>query len=279
MRTFAFVVFGIDNAITERFPLDVVTDLNGLGWKLKLSTLEGDVADTITRVVQEKQAVGLTINLIGRGYEKYSILSQWLERHSSAGESLALEYNDGVQPRYVEGKVTELKKTEKDEFDNLSCAATFTPTTPFFLNIEQTIFIRFSGTGKNYPFRYLYCYGKNNVENNEIDNRYLQSVPVTIRMDGPRSSPTVMLADENGETYSTVSFPELSLQTGQYIIINSAARKIWLYDGTKMTDISAQTDPSTDTFLFAQSGKSKIIIEMDSANSGALTGSWRRYGL
>ena len=74
MRKFAFVVFGIDNSITERFPLDLVTDLSGLGWKLKLSKLEGDVADTLTKVVQEKQAINITINFHGRGYEKYQIL-------------------------------------------------------------------------------------------------------------------------------------------------------------------------------------------------------------
>ena len=73
MRSFAFAVFDIDNSILDRFPLDVVTDLSGLGWRLKLSTLEGDVTDTITKVVQERQSVGLTINLIGRGYEKFTI--------------------------------------------------------------------------------------------------------------------------------------------------------------------------------------------------------------
>ena len=76
MRKFAFVTFDIDNTITDRFDLDVVTDIGGLGWKLKLSTIEGDIVNTLTRVIQEKQAVSLTVNLIGRGYEKYTILSQ-----------------------------------------------------------------------------------------------------------------------------------------------------------------------------------------------------------
>lgn len=106
-----------------------------------------------------------------------------------ASAALALEYDDGVQPRYVEGKVTELKKTEKDEYNNLSCAATFTPTTPFFINIEQTISIRFSSVGKSYPFRYPYSYGKNMVENNEIDNPYLANVPVTVTIAGPIAHP------------------------------------------------------------------------------------------
>ena len=279
MRKFAFVVFDIDNSIMDRFPLDVVTDLSGLGWRLKLSKIEGDVTDTVTKVVQEKQEVGLTINLIGRGYEKFTILSQWLQRYSAVNATLALEYNDGVQPRYVEGKVTELKKTEKDEYDNLACAATFTPLTPFFVNIEQTITISFSSVGKSYPFKYPYCYGKNEVKNNEIDNPYLASVPVTVTIHGPLIAPIVSLLDESGAAYNTVSFPDITLGTGQYIVINSAARKIWYFDGTQRSDCSAETDPSYDTFLFAQEGVSTIRINLDSGNLGPLTGSWRQYGL
>ena len=279
MRKFAFVVFDIDNSIIDRFPLDVVTDLSGLGWRLKLSKIEGDVTDTVTKVVQEKQSVGITINLIGRGYEKFTILSQWLQKYSAVNVSLALEYDDGVQPRYVEGKVTELKKTEKDEYNNLSCAATFTPLTPFFVNVEQTITINLSSVGKNYPFKYPYCYGKNEVRNNEIDNLYLASVPVTVMISGPISAPLVELLDENGTIYNTVSFPDVTLITGQYIIVNSATRKIWYFNGTTLEDYSAKTDPSYDTFLFAKNGISTIKVNIDSANQGSLTGSWRQYGL
>nr|DAX48498.1 MAG TPA: putative receptor binding protein [Caudoviricetes sp.] len=279
MRKFAFVVFDIDNSIIDRFPLDVVTDLSGLGWRLKLSKIEGDVTDTVTKVVQEKQSVGITINLIGRGYEKFTILSQWLQKYSAVNASLALEYNDGVQPRYVEGKVTELKKTEKDEYNNLSCAATFTPLTPFFVNVEQTITINLSSVGKNYPFKYPYCYGKNEVRNNEIDNLYLASVPVTVMISGPISAPLVELLDENGTIYNTVSFPDVTLITGQYIIVNSATRKIWYFNGMTLEDYSAKTDPSYDTFLFAKNGISTIKVNIDSANQGSLTGSWRQYGL
>lgn len=279
MRKFAFVIFDVQNTVIERFPLDVVTDLSGLGWKLKLSTIEGDVTDTITKVVQEKQTVNITINLIHRGYEKYGILSQWLQRYSAASVSLALEYDDGVQSRYVEGKVTELKKTEKDEYDNLSCAATFTPTSPFFLNIERKIAIDVSAEGKCYPFRYPYCYGKNIVQNDVIENPYIAEIPVTVRIDGPIAHPVVHLLDDSGNAYNTVQFSDVTLAEGQYIIINSAQKKIWYSAGSGLEDFSARTDPLYDTFLLARSGISRIIVNIDSANKGSLTGSWRQYGL
>ena len=147
MRKFAFVVFDIDNSILDRFKLDMISAPSGLGWKLKLSKIEGDIVDTLTKVVQEKQSVSLTVNLVGQGYQKFRILSQWLQKYSTANSRLALEYDDGLLQRYVEGKVTELKKTEIDEYGNLSCAASFTPVSPFFTQNQSTILIKVSAKG------------------------------------------------------------------------------------------------------------------------------------
>lgn len=279
MRKFAFVVFDLENKITERFGLDLITDLSGLGFKLKLSTLEGDIVDTLTRVAQEKQSVGLTINFYHRGYERYTILSQWLQKHSSVESRMALEYSDGVRVRYIEGKVTNLSKAEIDEYDVLSCAATFTPITPFFTNIENTIKIKVSNTGKCYPFRYPYSYGKNVVENNRVENTYIADIPITVKINGGISEPTILLLDETGSEYTRISFPGVNLTDKQYIIINSATRKIWFFDGATLQDFSAKTDPQYDTFLFAQRGISTISINLTPTDTGELTGGWRQYGL
>ena len=279
MRKFAFVVFDIENKITERFGVDLITGPNGLGFKLKLSTLEGDIVDTLTKVAQEKQSVGMTVNFFRRGYERYLILSQWLQKYSVIDSRMALEYDDGVQVRYMEGRVTNLGKTEIDEYNVLSCEATFTPLTPFFVNVENTIRIRVSAVGKSYPFRYPYSYGKNVVENNRIENSYIADIPITVKITGVISEPTVLLLDENGNEYTRIRFPEVDLAEGQYIIINSATRKIWFFDGIVLQDYSAGTDPQHDTFLFAQRGISTISVNLASSDSGELTGSWRQYGL
>lgn len=279
MRKFAFVVFDIENKITERFGVDLITGPSGLGFKLKLSTLEGDIVDTLTKVAQEKQSVGMTVNFFRRGYERYLILSQWLQKYSVIDSRMALEYDDGVQVRYMEGRVTNLGKTEIDEYNVLSCEATFTPLTPFFVNVENTIRIRVSAVGKSYPFRYPYSYGKNVVENNRIENSYIADIPITVKITGVISEPTVLLLDENGNEYTRIRFPEVDLAEGQYIIINSATRKIWFFDGIVLQDYSAGTDPQHDTFLFAQRGISTISVNLASSDSGELTGSWRQYGL
>ena len=241
--------------------------------------MEGDIVDTLTKVAQEKQSVGMTVNFFRRGYERYLILSQWLQKYSVIDSRMALEYDDGVQVRYMEGRVTNLGKTEIDEYNVLSCEATFTPLTPFFVNVENTIRIRVSAVGKSYPFRYPYSYGKNVVENNRIENSYIADIPITVKITGVISEPTVLLLDENGNEYTRIRFPEVDLAEGQYIIINSATRKIWFFDGIVLQDYSAGTDPQHDTFLFAQRGISTISVNLASSDSGELTGSWRQYGL
>lgn len=280
MRKFAFVVFDTDNTILERFPLDKVTAPSGLGWKLKLTKLEGDVVDTITKVAQDKQTVKLTINFIDRAYERYNILSQWLQKYSKINEHIALEYDEGTQARYVEGKVTEFSKAEKDEYGRLSCTVNFTPLTPFFVNVEREILISMSSKGKSYPFRYPYCYGRNEVKNDEIDNPYISPVPVTVTIHGSVSNPRVSLISGDGKNYCAVSFPGVTLYNGQSIVINSARRKIYFYDGLGgREEYSHKTDPAEDTFLFAESGRNRVSSKFQASDTGHLTGSWRQYGL
>lgn len=279
MRKFAFVVFDIENKITERFGVDLITGPSGLGFKLKLSTLEGDIVDTLTKVAQEKQSVGMTVNFFRRGYERYLILSQWLQKYSVVDSRMALEYDDGVQVRYMEGRVTNLGKTEIDEYNVLSCEATFTPLTPFFVNVENTIRISVSSIGKSYPFRYPYSYGKNMVENNRIENNYIADIPVTIKITGSVVDPNIQLLDENNEEYTRIQFNGIDLAEGQYILINSATRKIWFFDGINLQDYTAKTDPMHETFLFAKRGVSIIKANIEPPATGELTGSWRQYGL
>ena len=279
MRKFAFVVFDIDDTILARTTLDLVTDISGLGWKLKLSTVDGDVFSVLTKVTQEKQDVKLTVNFLGRAYEKYSILSNWLQRYASAENHLALEYDDGLQRRYVEGRVTAFPKTEKDEFQNLACAVTFKPLSPFFTIIEKHIRISVAAVGKSYPYSYPYAYGKTMNENNEIDNPYLSDVPIIVKLEGAISTPRISLVGEDGAQYNTVSFSELNLEEGQYLLINSAQRKIYYFDGNELQDFTAETDPSDDTFLMAASGKSVVSVNLLTGDSGVLTGRWRQYSL
>lgn len=279
MRKMAFVAFDIDNSIFDRYDLDIVTDISGVGYKLKLSTIDGDIESIVTKVVQDKQDIKFKIHFINRAYEKSAILEQWIEKYSTADKWLALEYNDGIKRRYADGKLISLSKDEKDEYGQLVREAVFKPLTPFFDNVENVIRLRPSAFGKSHPFKYPYCYGRSMVENNEINNTYLLDVPVTVKIKGSIYEPTILLINEESNEYSRVKFNGLTLTASEYIIINSAYRKIWYYNGSTLSDYSAMTDPSYDTFLRAKSGKSTISINFTPTDSGELTGNWRKHGL
>lgn len=279
MRKFAFVVFDMENKIKERFNVDLISNISGLGFKMEMSTLAGDVTDTLTKIMQIKQPIKLTVNFWQNAYEKYNVFTQWLQKQSKIDTHLALEYDDDVQKRYIEGKVTELTKGEMDEYKLLSCAVTFTPLTPSFVNVENVIIIKVPDKGKSYPFQYPYSYGKNMVENNEISNPYIAPVPVTVKIAGSIEQPTVQLLNESGENYCRVRFSNITLTDGQYILINSASRKIYYFDGVEIQDYTAETDPNYDTFLMAESGKSTVSVNLNATDTGQLTGSWRQYGL
>lgn len=274
------MVFGIDNEIIDRFNLDIITDIQGVGFKLKLSTIDGDIESVVTKVVQDKQDVKFKIHFINHAYIKSDIIGQWIEKYSTPGKRLALEYADGARLRYCEGKVVDLSKTEKDEYDRIIRDCVFKPLTPFFTHISNSIKIKMTSYGKSYPYHYPYSYGAAKMENNEINNPYILDVPVTVKIYGSVAEPIVQLLDENGNVYNRVSFPGITLYEDDYIIINSADRKIWRFTPAGgEEDFSPYTDPQYDTFLRAISGESKISVNFAPTDTGELIGSWRQYGL
>lgn len=281
MRKYALVILNKFDEIIDRYNLDVVTSPTGNGFSLSLSTIESDIEDIITKVVQSKSKIKFQIHQIQNAYQKANVLANWIRKYSKAEYKMALEYNDGQYVRYCEGKVTNLTKTEKDEFFDLVQELEFTQTTPYFIKQENTIVIQVSSVGKKYPFSYPYSYGANIVTNNEINNDYIWDVPLILTIDGAIDNPTINLLDENGESYSTVKFTGQTILTGEKLIINSAQRKIFkINEMGKETDFIPEVDPSYDTFLRAKSGKTTISINTNEATTGfKMTGGWRQYTL
>lgn len=281
MRRYALVIFDKFDKIVDRYNLDIITNPTGNGFKLNLSTISSDIEDIITKVVQAKNTIKFTINQVNNSYQKSNILSNWIQKYSTANYQMALEYNDGQIVRYCEGRVTSLTKTEKDEYRNLAQDLEFTQTTPYFIKQENTITIQVSSFGKKYPYKYAYSYGSNIVENNEIDNPYILDIPLILTIDGAIDNPTIDLLDENGDRYSRVQFNNVTIDQGEQLIINSAQRKIYkISESGAETDFIPEVNPQFDTFLRAKSGKTTIIVNTyDSGDGFKLTGGWRQYSL
>lgn len=279
MRKFALVILDIEDKIIDRYSLDVVTAPQGLGFNLSISTLTGDIEDVITKVVQSKTVVKFTVNQYQRPYFKANSLATWLQKYSQADNVMALEYDDGRLVRYCEGRVTGLSKTELDVYKNLSQELEFTQTTPFFIKRENLITIEESATGKSYPFKYPYSYGKNGLKNARIENTYIYAVPLVITIKGAVNNPTIKLLDKDGNNYNEVAFLS-PLHTGESIIINSAQKKIYKKSGGVTIDWTQDINPEFDTFLLANAGESTISINTDGVSSEfGLVGSWREYRL
>ena len=281
IRSYALVIMDKQDKIIDRFNLDLVTNPTGNGFELELSTIATDIEDIITKVTQKKPTINFTISQVKNSYLQANILSNWIQKYSTADSRMFLEYNDTKIIKYCGGKVTKLTKTEKNEYGELAQDLTFTMTTPFFEKKENTITIEVSATGKSYPFNYPYSYGKNIVENNEIENPYILEIPLIITINGAIDNPTIDLLDESENRYSRVKFDGITIAENEQLVINSAQKKIYKIseDGTE-TDYRPQVSPEFDTYLLAKRGTTTISINTNDASTGfKLTGSWRQYTL
>lgn len=278
VREFSLVVFDIENKIIDRFNLNLASDPSGLGFKLKLSLIESDIENILTKVVEEKKSIKLRINNT-EGYNAGNILTNWIQKYTKTNSRMGLGYNDTKRQRYCEGRVVELTRTELNEYSVLAQDLIFMPLTPFFTNIENQIYVEMSSTGKNHPYKYPYSYGKSKIENNLISNPYILDVPVTIRINGGITTPMIQLLDADGIAYNTVSFNTVTLSDTEHIIINSAERKIWFWGGAAYSDITQEVNPMYDTFLRAKAGESTLSDNLLATDTGNIIGSWRQYGL
>lgn len=278
MRKFAFVVLNDEDKIIDRYNLDYVDGLSGLGFALTLSKIETDVEDYITKIVQQKQSLGLTVHHL-KGYKAGDYLKLWLAKHIN--DCLCIEYDNTQRVSYIEGVVTNCGETELNEFNILEQKITFQPTTPFFTKLDNNVKIQVSSVGKSYPFKYPYSYGQNIMLNNEIENNYIKDVPLIVTIYGTIVNPIITLRDENDEVYNEIRFVDLDLQDGQKIIINSAQKKILFDNGSgNLQDYYYKIDGAYDSYLRAKPlSISKININLQNTDTGYLIGSRRQYRL
>mgnify|MGYP003311243485 CR=1 FL=1 len=94
IRKFAFVILNNSDQIADRYNLDLVDGLSGLGFQLEVNKISTDVEDYITKIVQKKQNVGLTVHHRG-GYTAGSLLKLWLSKHIS--DCLCIEYTNNLK--------------------------------------------------------------------------------------------------------------------------------------------------------------------------------------
>lgn len=275
VRKFAFVILNESDEIIDRYNLDSVTDISGLGYSLKVSTIDTD----ITKIIQNKKNITLKY-FSDSGYSGGNSFSSWIE--SNIEKKMCLEYFDTQKKLYISGIIINNEKDELDFFGSLQQRLTFQPLTPFFEKVENTVTIERSSVGKSYPFHYAYSYGLIETLDNEIENVYIKEIPLIVEIYGVISNPIITLRDSTTNViYNEVRFLGVDLLAGQKIIINSAQKKIWFDNGSGvLVDYYYKLDEAYDSFLRASALiTSKLTLNLGISDTGYLTGRRRQYKL
>ena len=134
MRTFNLVILDESDLIVDRYALPYVTNISGLGYELSLSTIETDIKDYITKIIQTKKNISLTVIHTDK-YRGQTNLTRWIQ--ANYNKTMCLEYNNGTETLYCEGMVVNTSFDEVNNYRVLNNAITFRPVTPFFKRFEN----------------------------------------------------------------------------------------------------------------------------------------------
>jgi hypothetical protein len=272
------VALDASDNIIDRFNFDYVTDLSGLGYALKVSVIESDVENYVTKIVQEKKPIGIKAHF-KNGYAGGDFFDAWVEKNID--KVMCLEYDNTQSIKYIECKPVKSSKVELNEYGILEHDISLQPLSPFFEKVQNDVKITVSSIGKTYNLKYPYAYGKNSIENNAIKNNYIKDIPSIVTITGSISNTIVTLRDESETIYNEVRFVDTDLLAGEKIIINSAQKKIWFDDGLgNMVDYYYKLDGAYDSYLRAKPlATSTIGINLLPTDTGNLVGSRRQYKL
>lgn len=282
IRKFALVIVDDFDKEIDRFNLDLITMPKNLGFELEFTTLESRLTTYFTSAREKKLATTLNMLFLPpNAYAKLRTFKNFIQKNMN--KRMLIEYNDTNEIKYWEGKVQKVGVEELDEFKTLTCPISFLPATPKYIRKDNVITIRPATTGKSYPFKYPYAYGRSTVENNILSNNYFDEIPLRVHIYGTMNNPQISLQDaDTGEVYSTVRFENLYVAEGEELIVDAIQSKVLIKRNGILTSAYdyLSKDASLDSFLYAKANTtSKVVIALNSLESGYLKASYRQYTL
>lgn len=283
VRSFAIVIVDDFDREIDRFNLDYADTPKNLGFELEFTTLESRLTTYFTSAREKRIPTTLNLNFLPpNAYQKLNYFKQFVQKYTT--NRMVFEYYDTTaEIKNWEGKVQKLGQEELTDWGGLVCPISFLPGTPKYIRKDNTISIFQSSTGKSYPFKYPYCYGRSLSENNIITNTYFDEIPLRVTLYGYMTDPQVSLQDMfTGEVYSTVRLDGITVLEGDHLVIDAIQSKVLLYHNGAYTSaydyVSKQSD--LDSFLYARENcTSKVIINLSPAETGYLKASYRQYTL
>lgn len=282
IRKFALLIVDDFDIEQIRIPLDWVDTPRNLGFELEFTTLESRLTTYFTSAREKKTPITLNLYFLNpNAYSKANTFKRVVQ--ANINKRMVLEYNDTNEIKYWEGKIQKFQQDELDQFKTLICPISFLPATPKYKLKNNVITIRPATTGKSYPFKYPYSYGRSIVENSIFENTYFDEIPLRVIIYGAMNNPQISLQNtETNETYSTVRFENLYVAEGEELIIDAINSKVLIKRNGVLTSAYDYLvkDASLDSFLYAKANTtSKVLIGLNPLENGYLKASYRQYTL
>lgn len=282
IRKFALVIVDDFDKEIDRFNLDYISTPKNLGFELEFTTLETRLTTYFTSAREKKLTTTLNILFLApNAYAKLKSFRNFIQ--TNINKRMLIEYNDTNEIKYWEGKIQKVGIEELDEYKTLTCPISFMPATPKYIRKDNVITISPATTGKSYPYKYSYSYGKAVIENSIIENTYFDDVPLRVYLYGTMTNPQVSLQNTlTNEIYSTVRFQDLYIAEDEHLVIDAINSKVLIYRNGKYIsayDYVSKTE-NVDSFLYALGNMtSKIVVSLNTTETGYLKASYRQYTL
>ena len=270
------------NGKTDSPSFDFLEFPSGLGFQQEVSVVEGDTVDYILRQQFKKKKISITLSFNGENANtKSKSFVDWISKYINLDKyRIRFSYIVNNVRRWVDVQLTLQPLTPWYETGTISFTITATNT-----------------AAKIYPYSYPYKYGGGAYSGeNVIRNGYLKDMPLKIVFHGSYSAPFVGLrhitTDANGDAVvDTSSYAEVRTMEGtniganETLVIDALSNRI--YKTTKNEDTGVVTrsdmfnsvDKNYNSFLFADTGDSRVVVSEGSSANSYVEISYTRYVL
>lgn len=270
VRSFELQVYDSRLQMISRYPLELTTSPSGLGFKQDVTLIETKTLDYIAERQLTKQDIRLQAHFQEpNSYYKIRDFRAWCEKYIT--KKVVLYYNDSKVERWIDCIIKDFGVTEINTTLN-TVPLIIQALSPFYIMSDFIIRSSRIAVEKKYNYYYPYAYGGGTISEAIINNTYFDRVGLNVRIYGKVVYPSVSLVDEDGVAFTTVTFPDLTLQEGEVLEIDAINSRLLWYrneNDTKPRDMYDAADRGKDTFLYARPGYNKVVVNLEASEPNA----------
>lgn len=257
---------------------DLIQFPSGLGFQQDVDIVSGDTLDYVISQTIAKKTLKMTVCFKGAtAYAKLYSFNAWFAKYANHDDYVTrFSYVMNGIRRYADVIITNGEPKER-EGNYVTESITLQPISPFYEETTIETIVTDNNEGMVYAYEYPYKYGGGSYSgNNIITNDFMKKIPLRVTIQGPtlrRPTVSIKKLDESGavgETYGTVQLLDSAgaLKSNQKFVIDAFSSQIYIEttqeSGTKTKkDVFNLLDKTTDAFLYAEPGTSRISPELE----------------